>query len=59
MLPHLGQARIVPMASALRTASRARHVVQLMENNAFSTVPFAVDQQTRWPQETGATLPSP
>jgi len=42
MLVHLGHSRIAPIADSLRTASRARHVVQVMENKAFSTVPRVV-----------------
>jgi len=38
MLPHLGHSWICPMALLLRTASRARHVVQDTENSDFSTL---------------------
>jgi hypothetical protein len=34
MLPHLGQARIWPIASALRTLSRERHVSQVTRNGS-------------------------
>jgi hypothetical protein len=36
---HLGHSTIVPIKAWERTASRARHVVQVIENNVFSTVP--------------------
>ncbi len=47
MLWHLGHSWIDPITSVLRTASRARQVVQVMENNALSTVPFAARQGYR------------
>jgi hypothetical protein len=45
-LPHFGQSTIAPMTSALRTASRARQVVQVIENSALSTVPVAVGKKS-------------
>jgi hypothetical protein len=34
MLPHLGQARIWPIASALRTRRRVLQVTQVIENGS-------------------------
>ncbi len=41
MLRHFGHSRICPTAASERTASRARHVVHVMENILFPTVPPA------------------
>ena len=49
MLSHLGHSRMAPIASALRTASRARQVVQVMKNSAFSTVPPAKEEEEYLP----------
>jgi hypothetical protein len=58
MLPHLGHSRIDPIAAALRTASRARQVVQVMENSAFSTVPLRFSYRFPFQPGIGRTFTS-
>jgi hypothetical protein len=45
-LPHFGQSNRTPITDGLRTTSRARHVVQVMVNSAFSTVPAAIEKKS-------------
>ena len=58
-LPHFGHSRMAPMAASLRTASRARQVVQSIENKMRSMIRSAAPAFVGSPRPIiGASVPS-